>query len=193
MERKCGDCRECCIVLTVEPLNKPPDTPCHFLNRTGCGIYSKRPNCCREFTCAWKEGALPLRMQPNRVHAVVWATKMLSPTGEEMPVIQCDVRRGYKKDRRLIRKLKQWSITIPVLVVQSDIGELYDQNRKVIEWYHHKDFIALDRDQFGKLTAEVVPRELVLCNPDQREAWEQHQRRCVEVTEDDPKYMGGKR
>lgn len=189
--RKCGDCRECCIVLTVEPLNKPPDQPCHFLTRDGCGIYSKRPNCCREFTCAWLEGALPLRMKPNKVHAVVWATKMISPHGQEIAVIQCDVRKGFKKDRRLMTKMRQWSIKLPVLVVQAKVGELFYRTEKIIEW-HSKDFISLEMVN-GKLEAQVLPQDLVLVTEEQREAWERHKRRSIEVKESDKQYMGGLR
>lgn len=54
--RSCGDCKACCIVLSVEEIDKPRDTPCEHLCEKGCDIYEKRPESCRGFQCFWLTG-----------------------------------------------------------------------------------------------------------------------------------------
>ena len=38
---------------TGEDIAKAAGVPCRFLTKTGCGIYSVRPQVCRKFKCDW--------------------------------------------------------------------------------------------------------------------------------------------
>jgi hypothetical protein len=51
--RQCGGCSECCEVMGVRELEKPPLTKCKNQCDTGCTIYDSRPATCREWTCSW--------------------------------------------------------------------------------------------------------------------------------------------
>lgn len=68
-DRACGDCTECCTVLTVDApgLAKPAGTPCVHLTARGCGIHAVRPGICRTWFCAWRRVAsLPDDARPDR-------------------------------------------------------------------------------------------------------------------------------
>ena len=58
--RECGGCTVCCTALPVdEPaLRKQAGVDCAACDQgTGCRIYERRPQTCREFWCGWR--ALP--------------------------------------------------------------------------------------------------------------------------------------
>ena len=57
--RECGTCTVCCTVLAIAEMNKPMRWACDHVTCTGCGIYEKRPQACRDFDCAWLRGLLP--------------------------------------------------------------------------------------------------------------------------------------
>ena len=50
----------CCRLPDIPELNKPIDTWCRHADRdgsgTGCKIYDYRPDVCRSFDCAWRQG-----------------------------------------------------------------------------------------------------------------------------------------
>lgn len=64
----CGACSECCTVKAVAEIQKPEDTPCKHLGRhpptmdrpssSGCRIYAKRPQSCKDYFCAYRFGVL---------------------------------------------------------------------------------------------------------------------------------------
>lgn len=56
--RTCGDCKVCCIVMSVRELGKPYAFPCHHLCDSGCSIYNHRPMSCAGFACLWRQGAI---------------------------------------------------------------------------------------------------------------------------------------
>lgn len=48
----CGKCTVCCTAIPIlEPLNKPENTDCTHLCKSGCSIYQKRPSVCVGFKC----------------------------------------------------------------------------------------------------------------------------------------------
>jgi Fe-S-cluster containining protein len=44
--------------LAIAELQKPARWACDHVTCTGCGIYEKRPQTCRDFHCAWLRGAV---------------------------------------------------------------------------------------------------------------------------------------
>lgn len=67
--RECGNCKECCFHLPVEPLDKPAGVACVHLIESPCGscdIYAQRPNACKLYTCSWLDGLLDFDLRPDR-------------------------------------------------------------------------------------------------------------------------------
>jgi len=56
--RKCGECTACCTRLKIEELDKDVNQDCRHLCKTGCSIYSDRPQTCSNFECVWLSGWL---------------------------------------------------------------------------------------------------------------------------------------
>ena len=168
--RKCGSCRECCIVLDVEPMDSPRNSPCPKLCAAGCGIYETRPVSCRTFTCAWLEGAMSRAMQPKNTHHVVWASKLLGLGDESLPVIQCDVGRGRKPHKKTLIWLLNASFKHPVLIVQDGRCEMYNKGESVAKW-HEGDFLNFDYDGSQITGCRVIPHSEVLDTEEKREAF----------------------
>ncbi len=65
--RKCGTCNACCVWPSVEEINKPARTPCHFLEKQGfrCSIYETRPEACSKYDCSWLRGNGAMKDKPN--------------------------------------------------------------------------------------------------------------------------------
>lgn len=186
-KRNCGPCRECCIVLDVEALAKPADSPCDHLCGDGCAIYDLRPESCRVFTCAWKEGLLAHSDRPSKTHMVVWQTKMASPTGGEMEVLQCNVRAGFKVHKKTMRHLRVWSFKMPVLVVQSEVCTMMHFGRNVGTW-RQEQFVELKMNNLQIVGLTVREREEVFGSPELERRYRSKVARNVEVVETDPKY-----
>lgn len=58
--RQCNGCTECCRVIAVTELQKPPNTACTHCTGTSCAIYETRPLTCRGWACEWWLGRLGL-------------------------------------------------------------------------------------------------------------------------------------
>lgn len=52
-KRACGECAACCFFPAIESLAKPAFQLCQHSARSGCGIYSSRPQECRDYECLW--------------------------------------------------------------------------------------------------------------------------------------------
>jgi hypothetical protein len=67
--RECGECNACCVSLRIQD---PPEIAharnerCPRLGDQGCTQYDARPQLCRDFTCAWLEGAGNDDARPDR-------------------------------------------------------------------------------------------------------------------------------
>jgi hypothetical protein len=65
--RACGDCTICCIVPGIDTpqIQKLTGARCRNCGDGGCAIYEARPRACRDFTCAWLDGALGDDWRPD--------------------------------------------------------------------------------------------------------------------------------
>lgn len=76
MDRSCDNCTKCCeghLTATIYGFPMYPGKPCHFMTKTGCGIYSTRPiDPCKGFKCVWKrEMKVPLEMKPDIINMIM--------------------------------------------------------------------------------------------------------------------------
>lgn len=95
--RKCGECTACCVTLRIEEaaLKKYADVPCPNLRPEGCcGIYSSRPDVCRNWYCGWRlMEHLDDSWRPDRseiilrLHAGAEGGLILQPTGKASQVL----------------------------------------------------------------------------------------------------------
>lgn len=53
--RQCGSCTACCTLVPVQLRegHKPAHVRCPHLRSRGCGIYAKRPDPCKAWSCRW--------------------------------------------------------------------------------------------------------------------------------------------
>ena len=65
--RSCGDCTVCCIVPGIDTpqIQKVTGAACRNCRVGGCAIYDDRPRACRDFRCAWLDGALDEDWRPD--------------------------------------------------------------------------------------------------------------------------------
>ncbi len=75
--RKCGDCLKCCKLVPVASLTKGANVWCQHARLpgsqggTGCGIYAKRPDECRHWSCLWLiDPSFDEALRPDKSHVV---------------------------------------------------------------------------------------------------------------------------
>lgn len=126
MERSCGECEACCVVMGVKEIGKYPGQEC--MNQTkgkGCAIYAERPESCARFLCVWiqtaaKGGILDDRDRPDRCGVMLLASGDHSAfsRGTGIPVTIChEVFPGAFRmyhGTRLINKLKKKLVLVLV-------------------------------------------------------------------------------
>ena len=138
--RRCADCRECCIVMSIEEIEKPHDTACPHLCQKGCGIYPERPDECRQFTCMWRESLVPSWMKPNKVHAVIWPGTADKEGGKPIPIIRINFNKAFRMHPRVYRWAKKISHKYLVIMARGDRfhamlnGEIQDVGRDGDSW-----------------------------------------------------------
>lgn len=73
--RSCDGCGLCCLVLSIDELNKPKNVWCdHCSTRQACDIYKKRPAECRDFYCGYlTQGDLGEEWKPSNSKIVLVA------------------------------------------------------------------------------------------------------------------------
>ena len=66
--KSCGSCNLCCQILDIDELEKKAGILCeNCVNGSGCAIYHKRPQVCRDFECEWlTERSIPATLKPDR-------------------------------------------------------------------------------------------------------------------------------
>lgn len=137
--RRCGPCRECCIVMSIEEIDKPHDTACPHLCSKGCGIYDKRPGECAKFNCMWRLKLMPAWMKPHKVHAVGWPGKIMAD-GQPMPVVRINFNAAFPRNKRVLRWAKVMSRRYLVVMSRGDKfeailnGETRDCGRHGDSW-----------------------------------------------------------
>lgn len=149
----------------------------------GCAIYADRPNACRQFECLWLTGVLPRELKPNRTGVVVWATVMIGTKGEQLGVVQANVRRNRRISSTMMYWIKLLSHKAPLSVVRGQRNTLYQDGRVNLRW-HQDDFFTCNIRQ-GRLVDLVVrPRAEVLATDAAEEQWERTMRDAMIVRED---------
>jgi len=152
--RKCGDCRECCIVLEIKEINKPAGVFCDKLCAKGCGIYESRPNECRNFECLWLTGQIPKRMKPNTVHAVAWMTGIDTPEGEKMPVLRVTFNNLFKRNNMVQRWVRNVSRRRVVVTGSGKTNEAILNGESAGTWRTGEDTVVTVE---GNQIIEVKP------------------------------------
>lgn len=84
-KRSCGTCDQCCRVIGVSDggIEKPAGVPCeHLCNAPcgNCGIYENRPSACKQYSCMWLDGELPVEAKPEH-SGVVGEVCYVDPAG----------------------------------------------------------------------------------------------------------------
>lgn len=87
--RKCGECRQCCVVFPLPALDKPAGVPCRLLGPAGCTVHGEgQPEVCRRYACYWLEHEdLPDEARPDRTGMVVTESGTVSIGGRGIPVL----------------------------------------------------------------------------------------------------------
>lgn len=100
-KRSCGTCVECCVSPAILPhalreheqeFAKPACEACPALREGGaggCSIYSKRPEVCKTFECAWRMGLTDCHPQETGVVFVPEATQLEDGTSLPFLVGYC--------------------------------------------------------------------------------------------------------
>lgn len=74
-DRKCGKCTECCISLKIDDDELKKDAGCvcpHLIINKGCGIYSDRPDVCKNWHCGWRIlDQLGPDFRPDRIKIII--------------------------------------------------------------------------------------------------------------------------
>lgn len=70
---KCGECTECCTVLSVKELDKPAYKKCSKCFNE-CTIYASRPQSCKRFNCTWLLSGWKKEYRPDRLKMVFCTT-----------------------------------------------------------------------------------------------------------------------
>ena len=117
---------------------------------------------------------------------VMWGSKLIGNGGEEMSILQCNVRAGHKWHQRTFKALRRFSCTLPVMLVQGKQAWLYSDGQEIATW-NQRDFIRLGSKR-GKLAATVIPRAEVIKSEADEVAWTAQQAASIEVVETDPEF-----
>ena len=99
--KACGSCYLCCKVLEIEEFKKKAGKLCdHCVHEGGCGIYTKRPEVCRDYQCRWKEErSLSAQLRPDRVGTLL----MDDPDSDEYHAV-CDPEKPFMWRNPLVFK-----------------------------------------------------------------------------------------
>lgn len=130
MTRKCGDCAMCCEVFTVEAVGLKQGDRCQHSTGHRCLIYQTRPDQCREFQCAWLQGAVPKPFKPNRVGAVLAGVNQADGT----QVLNVHVKVGDRPNATFMRWLLACSNSMQIVIVQGDRRTLLQKGREALSW-----------------------------------------------------------
>jgi hypothetical protein len=107
--RSCGSCKACCTQIPVElhgGERKPAGVRCKHLVSKGCGIYARRPDPCRYWSCRWlfDDDTSAMRRPDHSGCIVDPALDTVMVEGQPLDVLQvwCDpARRDAHRDPAL--------------------------------------------------------------------------------------------
>ena len=80
--------------MGVEALNKPMHQPCEFMSGIGCGRYYTRPDECRSYHCAWRNGHGAPDERPDLIGLLLWFPAPGSAPGWDSAIIAAEVEPG---------------------------------------------------------------------------------------------------
>ncbi len=106
-KRACNGCTECCSVLGVKPLDKPPWVSCEHLCDEGCGIYKERPGICGEFNCLWQMGLGSMDQRPDKLGVIFAPTDGIFPFTGEMEVQAYEAQPGALTNPEVVKLCKK--------------------------------------------------------------------------------------
>lgn len=73
--RSCDGCVACCtgtLTANIYGFKMTRDQPCHFKLDCSCAIYDKRPQLCKDYTCAWlTDTTIPEWMAPRLSNVIL--------------------------------------------------------------------------------------------------------------------------
>lgn len=69
--KRCGDCQECCVALSVADVGTEAGAPCQHQCRSGCAIYKQRPSSCRDYKCVWLQSPLSIELRPDKCGVIL--------------------------------------------------------------------------------------------------------------------------
>lgn len=173
------------MLIEVGPLDKPAGQRCKFQAIRGCGIYARRPDACRVFSCAWLKGLLPNHLRPDKVGAVFWATSIIGTNGQQFPIVTVNARPGRLHPDVLSAALNI-SRLHPVTLQQSGRATMYQDGAVVVAWRPETEFFKFDIDRTtGRfINASVVAQTVVFANdPAKAAEWHRAQRESITVPE----------
>ena len=173
MSRDCGGCTECCTLLPIEPFDKPGYQKCQHECAAGCAIYDTKPECCNQFTCAWREAdGMAKSWRPDKTGIVVWFTFLIGTNGERTPVLRATRRDDSRMHRQTRQYLMAMSYQVPIQIEVGEMNSLWQDGEELIQW-HNDDFVQMDLDNGKFVDPRVVPASEVLATDAQRERWQQ--------------------
>jgi hypothetical protein len=87
--RQCGACTVCCIVPGIDTpqIQKATGSVCRNCGDGGCAIYDVRPRACRDFTCAWLDGALGDDWRPDQSGVFAQAVTLQGRQGMSLMLV----------------------------------------------------------------------------------------------------------
>ena len=92
--RDCGTCTACCEHLNIDRdgFTKPAGQLCPHCTGTGCAIYERRPQVCRDYFCGWQQlTQLDEDWRPDRSGVMLMPVKdvegFASPEGMEFMLV----------------------------------------------------------------------------------------------------------
>lgn len=90
INRECGDCSACCdgnLVATILSNKMGDGKPCVFLVDKKCVVYDNRPEVCRNYHCAWRQGLFDEDLKPN-ISNVMISVENETPQKQFLRVIE---------------------------------------------------------------------------------------------------------
>jgi len=116
--RECGPCRLCCRLPDIPELAKPINTWCVHIDLSPgaapCTIYDRRPDVCRGFDCAWKQGLGDEDDRPD-ILGVMWQTVTLPDGRPGLGVVEA--RPGALESPRVRRQLERFEARKPGRII----------------------------------------------------------------------------
>ena len=116
--RECGDCRVCCRLPDIPELDKPINTWCRHIDlaigAAPCKIYTYRPEVCRMFDCAWKQGLGGDHDRPDKL-GVMWQTVTMPDGQPGLGVIE--TKEGALHSPRVRRQLGDFELKKPGRII----------------------------------------------------------------------------